>query len=270
MNFRRLMISRNHNARTTMFMQIPNRVDIYRSNFASAFRYAMIRLRPRRTHPALNHIQAAHLASFRIAPLGKITNIFRRTGESSREEVGIERQNHISLREVIPRLNRLTKRQLRTLKYIVAIDRLIHMPLGFGEHREKILFLIGQRRRRERPRKNANTTAAQTLLHIQRASQSINEIPPGSNVTKIGNGLRTVRVIHLQNRSLRKYVGPAQTRGMLVIPFNLGRTIKMTLYQQRLSISTQSERGGIKQRTPGNSLFRLLNIRNNRLQRLLG
>ncbi len=51
-----------------------------------------------------------------------------------------------------------------------------------------------------------------------------------------------------EKRRLRKDVGAAQARGMLVVTFNLGGTSEVTLHQNRARISAQCRRGRVEHR----------------------
>ena len=48
---------------------------------------------------------------------------------------------------------------------------------------------------------------------------------PGADVAQVQHVLRAVGVVQIENRSLRKNVGPAQARLMIWIAFNLDRTV---------------------------------------------
>ena len=62
-------------------------------------RQPMIRFRSCRTRRAFDHIQPAHLAGIRIAPLGEVPRVAREARESRIEEIGIERKNYIRIFE---------------------------------------------------------------------------------------------------------------------------------------------------------------------------
>ena len=135
---------------------------------------AMIRLHPRRTRRALNHVQPAHL-SIGIAPAGEIADVARVAGEAGIQKVGVERDNHVGLREVVARLDGLAEGELRAFQRVVAIDWLVDMPLRLRIHREERLHLIFECRRRNGRSKNANASTAQRLLNGERPSDRIAE-----------------------------------------------------------------------------------------------
>ena len=168
------------------------------------------------------------------------------------------------------RLYRLAEGQLRAFEHIVAVDRFVHMPLGLRINLEKRLKLVGQCGRGNGWRQDANARTLQTFLDAQRRAHGLNQRSPGANVAQVSHRLRAVGIVHSQDRRLRENIGAAKTCRMLVVAFNLGGTIQVALDQNRAGISTQSERRGEKQRPPGDHFFRLLYVRNNRFQRLLG
>src|SRR5262245_13698216 len=93
----------------------------------------MIRLRPRCRWRALDNVKAAHLPGIGITAAGEIARIARHARESSREEIGVERDDYICFREIVGRLNRLPKGHACAFINVVAIDRLPEMPFGFRE-----------------------------------------------------------------------------------------------------------------------------------------
>ena len=107
----------------------------------------MVRFCSRRSRRALDRIKAAHVAGIGIAAFRKISRVARHAGEAGVEKIGIERDDHIRSVELVSGLDRLTECHLRASVNIVAIDRLIEVPLGFGKFLKQLLLLVGQRRR---------------------------------------------------------------------------------------------------------------------------
>ena len=60
----------------------------------------------------------------------RIADVSRVAGESRVEEVGVERDDDVGFREVVARFDRLSERQLRAFEHVVAIHRLVDVPLG--------------------------------------------------------------------------------------------------------------------------------------------
>ncbi len=68
------------------------------------------------------------------------------SGKSRVQEIGVERDNDVGVFQPVLRFHRLTESHLRALEHIVAIHRLIHMPLRLRIKLEHGLQLIGKRR----------------------------------------------------------------------------------------------------------------------------
>src|SRR5580692_167276 len=90
---------------------------------------SMIRLSPRARHPALDHIQPVHIAAIRIAAAGEVADVTDIPRKPRIQEIGIQRNNDVGLREIVARLDRLPKGQLRAFENVIAIYWLINMPL---------------------------------------------------------------------------------------------------------------------------------------------
>src|SRR5205814_584852 len=82
--------------------------------------------------------------------------------------------------------------------------------------------------------------------------------------------LGAVGIVHVENGSLRKYVGPALARRMFVVALDFGGTIHVAFDQQRSRISAERKSGGVKKRPPGNDIFGLFDIRDDRFEGLAG
>ncbi len=172
----------------------------------------MVRLRSRRSRRALDRIEAAHVAGVRIAALGEIARVTRHSRESGIEKIGVERNDHVRGVELVSGLNRLAEGHLRARVNIVAIDRLIEMPLGLRKFLEQLLLLVGQSWRRKVLRQNAQPRALLSLLRIQRILQRPNQLAPAGDVAEIGNVLRAVRIVQIENRGLRVNIGSTLAR----------------------------------------------------------
>ena len=89
----------------------------------------MIRFRAGRAHRALNYVQPAHIACVGIAALGEIADVSRGTWKSRVKEISIERNNYVRVLQLVLRLDRLAESHLCAFEHIVAIHRLIDVPL---------------------------------------------------------------------------------------------------------------------------------------------
>ena len=97
----------------------------------------MIRLRPRRRRRALDHVQPVHVA-VGIAALGEVADVADISRKTRIQKVGVERDDYVGLFKIVARLDRLAEGQLRAFEHVVAIDRLVHMPLGLRINLQEI------------------------------------------------------------------------------------------------------------------------------------
>src|SRR5712692_2145650 len=82
-------------------------------NFQISRRQPMVRLRPRRTHRALDHIEPAHVAGIGITPLGKVADIPRAPRKARVQEICIQRKNHARILQLVLRLDWLAESHFR-------------------------------------------------------------------------------------------------------------------------------------------------------------
>src|SRR5713101_9252 len=95
------------------------------------------------------------------------------------------------------------------------------MPLGLRIDLEEVAQLIGERGRRNGRRENADARALQGLLRAERAANCGEERLPGALVAHRHHALRAVGIVQAKNMGLRKNVGAAERRGMLVVALDL-------------------------------------------------
>src|SRR5580700_6276442 len=118
----------------------------------------MIRLRSRCTRRALDYVEPIHVA-VGVAAAREIADVARMAGESGGEEVGGERDDDVGLREVVARFDGLSEGHLGAFEDVVAIDRLVDVPLGLRIELEETAQLISKRGRRGRRREDTDACA---------------------------------------------------------------------------------------------------------------
>ena len=153
MNQRRLLISCNHETGAPVLLQIlDDRCDEfrlavnrsastsidpqsggYRANklrdLCIAHRQTMIRFSSGGTCRALHHVEAAHWSwGFRPTSGSEIPGVPGKTGETTRQEVSIQRQNHIRFGEAALGFDGLVKSHHRPSARVVTIYRLVLVP----------------------------------------------------------------------------------------------------------------------------------------------
>ena len=140
---------------------------------------------------------------------GEVADVAGVAGESGVEEVGVERDDYVGFRKIVARLDRLSEGQLRAFEHVVAIDRLVDVPLGIGINLQEITQLIGERGRRNCRRENANAGALQRFLRGERAADRAEECLPRALVAHRHDALRAVGIVKAEERGLRENVGAA-------------------------------------------------------------
>ncbi len=191
------------------------------------YRKAMIRLGSRRRRRALDHVQAVH-GRIGIAAAGEVADVFHVAGESGVEEVGVEGDDYVGLREIVAGLDRLAEGQLRAFEDVVAIHRLVDVPLGLRINLQEVAQLVGERGRRNRWGQNADACALQRFLRAERAADCAQKCRPRALVAHRHYALRAIGIVEAENRSLRKDVGAAERCRMLIVAFDLCGASQMT------------------------------------------
>ncbi|PYX22189.1 MAG: hypothetical protein DMG82_15290, partial [Acidobacteria bacterium] len=138
----------------------------------------MIRFRPRRGRRALDCIKSAHVP-IGIAAARKIADVTRVARESCIQKIRVQRDDDVGFREVVPRLDRLTEGQLRAFEHVVAVHRLVDVPLRLRVNLQERTQLVRERGRGNRLRQNADAGATQALLHSEGTFGFLQERRPG-------------------------------------------------------------------------------------------
>src|SRR5438270_2203578 len=144
------------------------------------------------------------------------------------------------------------------------------MPLRLRKILLHLLHLISKCWRRERPRQNANSRAALCFLSGDRRKYLARECAPIAVVAQIHHILRAVGIIKVKQRRLGKNIGRSERRLMAVVAFNFYGAIFAAGYQQWLGVSTKRKCRRVKLGDARSEIFGLANIRNDRLEGLLG
>src|SRR5262249_57153184 len=163
--------------------------------------------------------------------LGKVARVAGKPRKPGVKKIGVQGNDHVRSIELVNRFNRLAKSHTRAIVDIVAINRLIDMPLRLRVSLQKRLQLVVEGWRGDCLGKNANPGTLQSFLNIQRAADCVKKLAPGAHITHEANGLRAVWVIQIKNGSLSKRIRPAQARRVQRISFDLGWPIGMAFDQ---------------------------------------
>ena len=150
----------------------------------------VIRLRAGQRGRALHRIQPVHrLALFGDAPAVREVAGVTHHPWTGGQEVGIEREDDVSLVEVVERLGGPAGGLLRAGAGAVTGNRVVLVPLGLRIRLENGRDELGQRRRRQRAAQDPQPGAARAFLLGQRVRQSGAEVGPAAELVAEARGL---------------------------------------------------------------------------------
>ncbi len=204
------------------------------------------------------------------AARGEGARVLHAEGVLGGEEIAVEREDHVRLREVVHGLDVFAERGAGAGADVVARGRFPLNPLGLRMRGENLLDLRGERRRVHRLREDAEPGAAGRGLGREGAADGADEAAPGTHLTELGGGARAVRVVEGQNRRLREEVGAALARRMIGVALDLRRPAFVALDEQPRGHAAERRRGREEQRLAGHDLFGLPHVRHDELVGLHG
>ena len=112
--------------------------------------------------------------------LAKSRRVAGEAGEAAYRKSASSERITSAFPEVVLRFDRLAECQLCAFEDVVAVDRLIHVPLGLRIDLEQRLQLVGKRRRGNRRRQNADACPLQAFLNTERRPHGLDETIPRS------------------------------------------------------------------------------------------
>ena len=194
------------------------------------------------------------------AALGELARVAQ-AGRTGRQEVGIQRNHHVRVAEIVIRVDRLSECLHGRGARAVRPRGLPLMPLG-----GRIQFLDGAQllrhaRRSDRLGENADARAVLALLLRQRIAQGARVLAPGTDLAVEAERLRSVGIVKLQNRGLRIGIACAQRGGVFGVALHLGGPALVAFHQHSVGDAVQRRRGSEEQRAPRNQVFRLAHVR---------
>lgn len=184
------------------------------------------------------------------------------------ENVGVERNHHVRLGEVVDAFNVLAERPLRALQGVVPPNRLIRMPARQGKERKQVSELRRERRRRDGSGQDPEAGALRCPVLFQLSHHGRRKRVPAARAAEVLHDLRAVRIVEIENRRLREAVGSAQAGGMLGIALHFDRPAHVALRQQAEAVAAKRHGGGVEQRPARNHFLGRLHIGHDLLGRL--
>ncbi len=136
------------------------------------------------------------------------------------------------------------------------------MPFRLRIQLQQVLNLLGNGGRCNRAGKNTQACAAYSLHFDGHDLRGIEERGPGANLTSEGHRLRAIRIVQIQDGSLRYGIGGAQTGRVIGIAFDFCRPSFMAFDEHSDGVGAEGHRRSEKHRLAQNHPVRLLHIRN--------
>src|SRR5215472_12276170 len=104
----------------------------------------MVRLAPCVRRRAFHHVETRHLLfELRISSRSKLPGVQHESGISARKKVVVQRQNDVSLVEVVVGIDILSKRHLSASANVIATYWVVLYPLGLRILLHQRIQLIG-------------------------------------------------------------------------------------------------------------------------------
>ena len=169
-------------------------------DLAGPQRQPMIGLGPGATDGRFDHVQAIHCALcgvFRRRPHAPPIHEVGRIAEVSRtalQKVGIQREHHVGLAEIVDWVDRLAERHLRPAPSHVAMDRLVDVPFCLGQVLQQVFELFGRASARRSFRSAAAGRRRGLLRCFCMASRIAGRgLAPGARLAQVRDRLRADR-----------------------------------------------------------------------------
>ena len=141
------------------------------------------------------------------------------------------------------------------------------MPFGLGKKRQKRLNLRGERWRSNNSGQDAEARSI-VGLHLRcECLRAFHKQRPRLDFAKFGHRLRAIRIVKIQDRSLREHIRGPKARRMIGVAFDLGRTTFVAFHQQTDRVCAKRHRRGIELWLPEGHPIGLLDVRHDVLLR---
>ena len=222
----------------------------------------MLGLHARGGRRALDRIEPVHAVFRLLAPRRVVAHELVKSRIScARNEIRIQRNNHIGAAQVILNIHaaceKCSSERGIVLHQLRLRPRLLH-------------FAPLPRQRGRRDGRAQEVDAGSILGRSNFVAQRLGKLRPLATLTAIGDVLRAVGIVQVEQRALRIRIGAAMVVGVLRIAVDLDRPELVALDQQRHSARGERMRRGKVHRLAENQILRRLDVGINRLIGLLG
>jgi hypothetical protein len=225
----------------------------------------MVGARARQRRRGLDGVEA--VGALGLAARGEVADVARH-GRARSEEVGLERHDDVGLVEGVPRLDHLAERQQRAAGDVVSPDGLPRDPLRGRERGEHVADLLLERRGGDGARQEPDPRAAIRALLLDGELRRGEKRAPRPDLPALGQGLRAVRVVDVEDRGLREDVRAAEARRVQLVALDLDRPALVALGEDAARVSAVDVRGRVEERLAGDELLGRLDVREDPLGRL--
>ena len=223
----------------------------------------------RRRH-ALERVQPIHPGGILgPPPRAEVTRVAKSRWSAS-ENVGIEREDDVGAIQAVLRVDVLAERELCAAARVLAAGRIPLMPGGGREACQEVADLRGQCRRAHRLGQDAEAGAGERLLSREHRADRPEKGGPRPDLADVGERLRPIRIVEAEHRGLRERIGCAEATGMERIALDLRGTALVALDEQPGRDAAQRHRGRVEERSAGNELLGLADVRHDLFGRLTG
>ena len=185
------------------------------------------------------------------------------------KKIGIESDDHVRFCEIIERLRAENAARFR-IAIGIARERIPLMPSCARKLLRDFLQLRGKRWRGHGLGKKSDARSTARGLCAEREIETLEENAPGADGTLVCQGFGSIRIIKVEQISLRPNRGGPETARMITVSFDFRRSSLVALNDDSLAITAKARRAREVKRFSGNNIFGLLNVGNDFLNRLFG
>ena len=235
---------------------------------AGRHRPAVVGARARQRRRGLDDVEA--VGALGLAPPRREVADVARHGRARAEEVGLERHDRrrpcrrrTAARPSSPNASRAPAGTLSR----PTGSHATHFAAGKAARTSPICFC--ERRRGDRPRQEPEPRAAvRALLLERRACAAARNALHGRISPALGQRLRAVRVVDVEDRGLREDVRAAEARRVQLVALDLDRPALVALGEDAARVAAVEVRGRVEERLAGDELLGRLDVREDPLGRL--
>jgi hypothetical protein len=181
------------------------------------------------------------------------------------DEVALDRHHDLGLGDPVQDVHGAPEREERARARGVTARGVPLVPLGLRERGQEAADLRGQRGRGDGLGEDADPRAAAPRLRDEDRAHGRDEGVPGPDLSAIGERLRAVRVVEVQDLGLGEEVGRAEARRVLGVALDLGGPALVALHEHTFGVTLVEHGGGEEEGPARDQLLGLAHVRNDRL-----